>query len=311
MLSPGRGRLDFGRSRLSVSCYWCQTGLQHKTMQFFRLCRRVFLFLPFFAAVCASLEANAEDRPFITVASTTSTEQSGLLGYLLPVFKHTHDIDVMVVAVGTGQALKIGELGECDVVLVHDKARELQFMQNGFGSVRREVMYNDFVLVGPKDDPAQIAETHDAVAALRKIAAAKARFVSRGDMSGTDAAEQHLWAEAGGPPIAARDLWYTKTGSSMEQTLTAAASTDGYTLTDRGTWLRFANRGNLKIVVDGDTRLFNQYAVMLVNPARHPAIKADMGMVFIDWLTSQQGQDTIASYKIAGEQLFFPNYTGS
>ena len=169
-------------------------------MRFFGLGRRIFLCLLSLAAVCALLKAHAEDHPFITVASTTSTEQSGLLGYLLPVFKHTHDIDVMVVAVGTGQALKIGELGECDVVLVHDKARELQFMQNGFGSVRREVMYNDFVLVGPKDDPAQIAETHDAVAALRKIAGAKARFISRGDMSGTDAAEQRLWAEAGGPP---------------------------------------------------------------------------------------------------------------
>jgi tungstate transport system substrate-binding protein len=184
-------------------------------------------------------------------------------------------------------------------------------MQNSFGSVRREVMYNDFVLVGPRYDPARISGTNDAVAALRKIATARTRFVSRGDMSGTDAAEQRLWAEAGVHPNAAGDLWYVKTGASMEQTLTTAASTNGYALTDRGTWLRFLDRRNMTIVVDGDPRLFNQYAVMLVNPARHPAIKADMGMAFIDWLTSRPGQDAIASYKLAGEQLFFPNYAGS
>jgi tungstate transport system substrate-binding protein len=265
----------------------------------------------FFAAVCAPLKAQTADHPFITVASTTSTEQSGLLGYLLPEFTRMRGIEVLVVAVGTGQALKIGELGECDVVLAHDKGRELQFMQNGFGSVRREVMYNEFVIVGPEDDPAQISATNDAVAALRRIAAAKARFVSRGDMSGTDAVEQRLWGDAGGPPIAARDLWYVKTGSGMEQTLTTAASTNGYALTDRSTWVRFRNRGTLKIVVDRDPRLFNQYAVMLVNPARHPGAKAALGMAFIDWLTSRHGQDAIASYKIDGEQLFFPNYAGS
>jgi tungstate transport system substrate-binding protein len=270
--------------------------------------RRILLGSLLLAAVIPPLKTQAEDHPFITLASTTSTEQSGLLGYLLPLFTESRGIEVLVVAVGTGQALKIGERGECDVVLVHDKARESQFMQNGSGSVRREVMYNDFVLVGPKDDPAQIAETHDAVAALRKIAAAKARFVSRGDLSGTDAAEQRLWADAGGPPRAARDLWYVKTGSSMEQTLTTAVSTNGYALTDRGTWVRFRNRGNLKIVVDRDPRLFNQYAVMLVNPIRRPEVKAASGMAFIDWLTSRQGQDAIASYKIDGEQLFFPNY---
>ena len=252
----------------------------------------------------------AKDFPFITVASTTSLEQSGLLGYLLPVFTRARGIDVLVAAVGTGQALAIGERGECDIVLVHDKARELQFMQNGFGSVRRVVMHNDFVLVGPKLDPAGIAATHDAVAALRKIAAAKARFVSRGDMSGTDAEEQRLWAEAGVHPIAAHDLWYVQTGSSMEQTLTTAASTNAYALTDRGTWVQFRDRRNLEIVVDHDARLFNQYAVMLVNSARHPAVKADLGMAFIEWLTSRRGQDTIASYKVGGEQLFFPDYLG-
>ena len=256
----------------------------------------------------ASRGADTEDYPFITVASTTSTEQSGLLGYLLPAFTQTTGIDVHVVAVGTGEALKIGEDGDCDVVLVHDRARELRFMQNGFGSVRREVMYNDFVLVGPKDDPAKINATHDAVAALRKISTVKARFVSRGDMSGTDAAEQRLWAEAGDPPIAVRDLWYLKAGSGMEQTLTMAASINGYALTDRGTWVHFHDPQNLKIVVDHDPRLFNQYAVMLVNPARYPKVKADLGMAFIEWLTSRQGQETIASYKVDGEQLFFPDY---
>lgn len=269
--------------------------------------RRIILGSLLFASA-VSLNSQAKDYPFITVASTTSTEQSGLLGYLLPAFTQTTGIDVYVVAVGTGEALKIGEDGECDVVLVHDKARELQFMQNGFGSVRHEVMYNDFVIVGPKDDPAKINATHDAVAALRKISAVKARFVSRGDMSGTDAAERRLWTEAGDPPMAARDLWYLKAGSGMEQTLTIAASINGYALTDRGTWVHFHDRRNLEIVVDHDPRLFNQYSVILVNPARHPKVKADLGMAFIDWLTSRQGQDTIAGYKVDGEQLFFPDY---
>ena len=269
--------------------------------------RRIILGSLLFAAA-ASLNCQANDYPFITVASTTSTEQSGLLGYLLPAFTHKTGIDVYVVAVGTGQALKIGEDGDCDVVLVHDKARELQFMRNGFGSVRREVMYNDFVLVGPRDDPAKIDMTHDAVAALRKIGAVKARFVSRGDSSGTDAAEQRLWTEAGDPPTTDRDLWYLKAGSGMEQTLTMAASVNGYALTDRGTWVHFHDRQSLKLVVDRDPRLFNEYAVMLVNPARYPKVKADLGMAFVEWLTSRQGQETIASYKVDGEQLFFPDY---
>jgi tungstate transport system substrate-binding protein len=200
------------------------------------------------------------------------------------------------------------ERGECDVVLVHDKARELQFMRNGFGSVRREVMYNDFVVVGPRDDPAKVDAMHDAVVAFRKIAAAKARFVARGDLNGTEAAEERLWAEAGGLPVAARDLWYVKTGGGMEQTLATAASTNGYALTDRGTWGHFRNRGELKIVVEDDPRLFNQYAIILVNPVRYHQVKAQMGMVFIDWLTSPAGQAKIASYKVDSQQLFFPDY---
>jgi tungstate transport system substrate-binding protein len=274
----------------------------------FSLVYRLLLLGSLLFATGASLRAGPGDHPFITVASTTSTEQSGLLGYLTPAFRQASGIDAYVVAVGTGEALEIGRRGECDVVLVHDKARELEFMRNGFGSLRREVMYNDFVVVGPKNDPAKIDATHDAVAALRKIAAAKARFISRGDLSGTEAAENRLWAEAGGAPTAARDLWYVKIGGSMEHTLAAAASTNGYTLTDRGTWVNFRDRGGLKIVVEDDPRLFNQYAVILVNPARHPRVKAQMGMAFIDWLISPAGQAKIASYKVDGQQLFFPDY---
>jgi tungstate transport system substrate-binding protein len=256
----------------------------------------------------AWLPCCAEDQSYITVAATTSTQQSGMLKYLVPVFTHRTGIEVYVVAVGTGEALKSGELGQCDVVLVHDKSRELQFVQNGFGSVRREVMYNEFVLVGPEDDPAKISGTHDATAALRKIAEAKALFISRGDTSGTDAAERRLWIEAGGRPTPGRDAWYVETGSGMEQALSTAASMNGYALTDRATWANFGDRRHLKIVVDGDPRLMNQYAVILVNPARHPQVKAGPGMAFIEWLTSQEGQDTIASYKINGEQVFFPDY---
>jgi tungstate transport system substrate-binding protein len=254
------------------------------------------------------LGVRAEDHPFITLVTTTSAAQSGLLGYLLPIFTQRTGIDNYVSVVGTGQALRSGQLGECDVLLVHDRSRELAFMQEGFGSVRREFMYNDFVLVGPKDDPAKIDAMRDAVAALRKIAAAKVPFVSRGDLSGTDAAERRLWTEAGGHPVARRDLWYVETGSSMEQTLTTAASMNAYVLTDRGTWLKFSNRRDLKIVVAGDRRLINQYSVMLVNPVRHPQVKEELGMAFIDWLTSPDGQAAIAGYKVAGEQLFFPNY---
>jgi tungstate transport system substrate-binding protein len=254
------------------------------------------------------LDSHAEGQPFITVAATTSPEQSGLLGYLLPLFTRKTGIDVYVASIGMGQALKSGELGECDVVLVHDRSRELEFMQKGFGSVRREVMYDDFVVVGPVDDPAKVDAMHDVVAALRRIAEAKSPFVSRGDKSGTEAAEQRLWNEAGGRPKPHRDPWYLETGSSMEQTLATAESMNAYTLTDRGTWLKFNDRRDRKIVVEGDMRLMNQYAVILVNPARHPRVKAELGIAFIDWVTSSEGQDAITSYKINGEQVFFPDY---
>jgi len=276
-------------------------------MRFLSHRRKMLLGSLFLLVAGTRLYARAGEHPFITVASTTSTEQSGLLGYLLPTFTQRTGIYVYVVAVGTGQALEAGERGECDVVLVHDRSRELQFMQKGFGSVRREVMYNDFVLVGPKDDPAKINASDNAIDALHKIAEARALFISRGDLSGTDAAEQRLWTEAGGRPTR-RDAWYVQTGASMQQTLAAAASMKGYLLTDRATWLKFNNGRDLKIVDAGDPKLRNQYAVILVNPALHPKIKPDLGVAFVDWLTSRDGQDAIASYKVEGEQVFFPNY---
>ena len=250
--------------------------------------------------------ANAEQH-FITVASTTSTEESGLFGYLLPAFMKETGIEVRVVAVGTGQALKIGERGDCDVVFVHDRPAELNFVAKGFGIGRREVMYNDFVLIGPGADPAQVGRSKDIVAAFRKIAQAQAPFVARGDDSGTSKAELRLWQEAGIDPKAARGGWYRDTGSGMGPTLNTAAAMDGYALSDRGTWLSFKNKQGLKIVVEGDRRLFNQYGVMLVNSAKYPEVKQALGRKFIDWLVSPAGQQAIADYKINGEQLFFPD----
>jgi tungstate transport system substrate-binding protein len=247
------------------------------------------------------------DQPFITVASTTSTEQSGLFNHLLPAFTAKTGIEVHVVAVGTGQALKIGEHGDCDVVFVHDKPSELKFLADSFGVDRREVMYNDFVLIGPKSDAAKVAGGHDIAAALRAIAAAKAPFVSRGDDSGTDKAEKRLWQEAAIDIKHAGGDWYRDTGSGMGPTLNTAAAMDAYTLSDRGTWLSFGNRRDLDIVVEGDKRLFNQYGVMLVNPQRYPNVKQALGHSFIDWLVSPEGQSSIASYKINGQQLFFPD----
>ena len=265
-----------------------------------RLCAAGHLF------VLAASAAVAQE-PFITVASTTSTEESGLFGHLLPAFTKEIGIQVRVVAVGTGQALKIGEHGDCDVVFVHDTPSELAFVERGFGIDRREVMYNDFILVGPKSDPAHVDGGKDIVASFRKIADAKPPFVARGDDSGTSKAEMRLWKEAGIDPKTAGGSWYRDTGSGMGPTLNTAAAMDGYTLSDRGTWLSFKNKQNLTIVVEGDRRLFNQYGVMLVNPAKHPHVKQDLGRKFIDWLTSAIGQKAIADYRINGEQLFFPD----
>jgi tungstate transport system substrate-binding protein len=249
--------------------------------------------------------AQAQER-FITVASTTSTEQSGLFGHLLPVFENASGIKVRVIALGTGQALDMARRGDADVVFVHDKVAEEKFVAEGFGVKRQEVMYNDFILVGPKADPAK-AHGRDILEGLRKVEAAQAPFVSRGDKSGTHAAELRYWKLAGIDIDAKKGPWYRDTGSGMGPALNTASSMNAYILADRGTWLNFKNRGELGIVVEGDTRLFNQYGVMLVNPAKHPHVKQADGQKFIDWVVSPEGQKTIADYKIGGEQLFFPN----
>ena len=254
-----------------------------------------------------ALPAEAQDH-VITVASTTSTEQSGLFGHLLPAFTRASGIGVRVVAVGTGQALDIGRRGDADVVLVHDSAAEETFVAEGFGGPRHPLMYNDFVLIGPAADPANLAGGGDIAAALRRLGQAGAPFISRGDRSGTHAAELRLWQLAGIDPVTeGRRRWYREIGQGMGPALNAAAAQGGYVLSDRGTWLAFRNRQDLRVVVEGDTRLFNQYGVMLVNPARHPKVKAADGQRFIDWLVSPEGQAAIAGYRINGEPLFFPN----
>ena len=242
----------------------------------------------------------------IVLSSTTSTEQSGLFGFILPIFKMKTGIDVKVVAVGTGQALDIGRRGDADVVFVHDKPAEEKFVSEGYATKRIEVMYNDFVLIGPKSDPAKIVGGKDIKVAFQKIAAAQAPFVSRGDKSGTHAAELRYWKDSG-VAVAPTPTWYKETGSGMGPALNTASAMNGYILADRATWLAFKNRGDLTILVQGDPKLFNQYGVMLVNPAKFPHVKKAEGQAFIDWIISKSGQDVIASYQISGEQLFFPN----
>ena len=266
------------------------------------LIRRMFLG----ALLLLSFSAGAQER-FITVASTTSTGQSGLFKHLLPVFEKKTGIQVRVVALGTGQALDMGRRGDADVVFVHARPLEEKFLAEGYGVQRFDVMYNDFVLVGPKPDPAKIGGTKDIVAALLKIKTARAPFASRGDKSGTHFAEIELWKAAGVDIAKDKGPWYRETGSGMGPTLNTASAMNAYALTDRGTWLAFKNRGDLVITVQGDQRLFNQYGVMLVNPAKHPHVKREMGQAFVDWVISPEGQKTIAEYKINGEQLFFPN----
>ena len=257
------------------------------------------------ASLLALLPLSAQaEGPSIVVASTTSTEQSGLFGHILPQFKQAAGIDVKVVALGTGQALDVGRRGDADVVFVHDAAAEQKFVDEGHGIEHRKVMYNDFVLIGPKDDP---AGTHgkDITAALQKLAASNGNFVSRGDKSGTHAAELRYWKLAGAD--AAKGSGYKECGCGMGPALNIAASSGAYALADRGTWLNFKNRADLAVLVEGDTRLFNQYGVMVVNPARHPHVKAQDAQKFVDWVVSPAGQAAIANYKIGGEQLFFPN----
>jgi tungstate transport system substrate-binding protein len=255
-------------------------------------------------ACCGHVSAQEKS---ITVASTTSTEQSGLFGYLLPRFTEASGIAVKVVAVGTGQALDIGRRGDADVVFVHDRPAEEKFLAEGFSTRRYDVMYNDFVIVGPKADPAHVAGDKDVADALRKIAAARAPFISRGDHSGTHEAELRLWKEAGIDLSTAKGSWYREIGQGMGPALNMASGASAYVLSDRGTWLSFKNRGDLTILTEGDRRLFNQYGVMLVNPAKHPNVKVREGQAFINWLISDAGQKTIAGYQIGGEQLFFPD----
>ena len=250
--------------------------------------------------------AAAQDQ-FITVASTTSTENSGLFGELLPQFQDETGIEVRVVAVGTGQAIELARNGDADVLFVHHEPSEEQFVADGFGVERHEVMYNDFVIVGPASDPAGIKGSKDVVDAMAKIAEAEAPFASRGDDSGTHKAELALWQEAGVDVAGASGSWYRETGSGMGPTLNTAAGMDAYALTDRGTWLSFQNPQNLEIVVEGDPRLFNQYGIILVNPEKHPHVKADLGQAFVDWVLSDAGQQAIADFKINGQQAFFPN----
>jgi tungstate transport system substrate-binding protein len=253
-----------------------------------------------------ALPALAQERS-ITVASTTSTEQSGLFGHILPIFTRETGIAVRVLALGTGQALDVGRRGDADVVFVHDRAAEERFVADGFGGPRRHVMFNDFVITGPAADPARIAGLGDTAEGLRRIATARAPFVSRGDRSGTHAAELRLWQLAGVDPATGRGQWYREIGQGMGPALNTAAAQGAYILADRGTWLSFRNRQDQRILIEGDARLFNQYGVMLVNAQRHPHVKAADAQRFIDWLLSSAGQAAIASYRINGEQLFFPN----
>ena len=256
-------------------------------------------------ATLAGAPSSAEERA-IVVASTTSTQDSGLFGYLLPLFKTRTGIDVRVIAQGTGQALDTGRRGDADVVFVHAKPQEEKFLAEGFGVKRFDVMYNDFVLVGPKTDPAGV-KGKDIEAALQAIQAKGAAFVSRGDRSGTHAAELALWKLSGIDIAAAKGPWYREIGQGMGAALNTASAMGAYVLSDRGTWISFKNRGDLDIVVEGDKRLFNQYGVMLVNPEKHPQVKKELGQAFVDWLISPEGQAAIAGYTIDGQQLFFPD----
>src|SRR3954466_5122505 len=266
--------------------------------------RRIFLSLALAGALCSP--ALAQDKS-IVVASTTSTQDSGLFGHILPMFKAKTGIDVKVVAQGTGQALDTGRRGDADVLFVHAKPQEEKFISDGPGAKRYPVMYNDFSLVGPKSDPAGIKNMSDVTEALKAIKAKDAPFISRGDRSGTHAAELELWKAAGIDIGKDKGAWYREIGQGMGAALNTASASNAYVLADRGTWLSFKNRGDLVIAVQGDKRLFNQYGVMLVNPEKHPHVKKELGQQFIDWLISPEGQSAIAGYKINGEQLFYPN----
>jgi tungstate transport system substrate-binding protein len=268
--------------------------------------RRILIAAVAAAAVLSGAPVSAQDKS-IVVASTTSTQDSGLFEYLLPIFTKKTGIAVKVVAQGTGQALDTGRRGDADVVFVHAKAQEEKFLSEGQGVKRFPVMYNDFVLIGPKSDPAGIKGTKDVAKALQTIKEKQASFISRGDRSGTHSAELKLWKDAGIDIEKDKGPWYKAIGQGMGAALNTAGAGSGYVLSDRGTWIHFKNKGDLQILVEGDKRMFNQYGVMLVNPEKHPSVKKEYGQQFIDWLVSPEGQKAIADYKINGEQLFYPN----
>jgi tungstate transport system substrate-binding protein len=257
-----------------------------------------------------SAQSWAADQ-FITVASTTSTENSGLFEFLLPKFTEKTGIEVRVVAIGTGQAIKNAENGDADVLFVHHKPSEEKFVAAGHGVQRFDVMYNDFAVIGPTSDPAGVKGMKDVAQALHTIAETKSAFASRGDDSGTHKKELSLWQDAGVDVAAASGDWYRETGSGMGATLNTASGMNAYVLSDRATWLQFGNKGDLEIVVEGDSKLFNQYGIILVNPEKHPHVKADPGQQFVDWVISEEGQKLIGEYQIDGQQAFFPNATGS
>ncbi len=261
-----------------------------------------------FAALLLATPVAAQDKSII-VASTTSTQDSGLFGYLLPIYKAKTGVEVRVVALGTGQALDTGRRGDADVVFVHAKSEEEKFVAEGFSVKRQPVMYNDFVLIGPKTDPAGIKGSKDIAAALKAVSEKAAPFISRGDRSGTHVAELNLWRVASIDIAASKGPWYREIGQGMGAALNMASASSAYVLSDRATWISFKNKGELDIVVEGDKRLFNQYGVMLVNPAKHPTVKKELGQQFVDWLVSPEGQNTIAGYKVDGKQLFYPNAT--
>ena len=269
--------------------------------------RRTVIVVAALAATILTTPVCAQDKS-IVVSSTTSTQDSGLFGYILPLFKEKTGIDVKVIAQGTGQALDTGRRGDSDVVFVHAKSAEEKFLAEGEGVKRHPVMYNDFVLIGPKSDPASIKGMKDVAKALATIKDKQADFISRGDRSGTHIAELTLWNKDAGIDIdKEKGPWYKSIGQGMGAALNTAEASNGYVLSDRGTWLSFKNKGDLQILVEGDKRLFNQYGVMLVSPAKHPNVKKELGQAFVDWLISPEGQKAIANYKINGEQLFYPN----
>ena len=268
--------------------------------------RRSLITLALAIALAGTSNASAQDKS-IVVSSTTSTQDSGLFGHILPLFKAKTGIDVKVVSQGTGQALDTGRRGDADVVFVHAKSAEEKFLAEGFGVKRFPVMYNDFVIIGPKSDPAGIKGSKDVAAALNTIKAKGAPFISRGDKSGTHIAEINLWKAVGIDIEKDNGPWYKSIGQGMGAALNTAGASNAYVMSDRGTWISFKNKGDLVIAVEGDKRLFNQYGVMLVSPAKHPNVKKELGQAFIDWLVSPEGQKAIADYKINGEQLFYPN----